>query len=450
MDAVARAASDRAPLARAEIIAVGSELLTPTKADTNSLFVTGVLNELGIEVRAKAIVGDRLEDVAAMVRLALSRADLVVLTGGLGPTDDDVTRDAVARVLEREMREDPAIVVRLRERFAQRGLTMPEINRRQAFVPEGAVPLDNVNGTAPGLWIEQGDLVVLLLPGPPRELQPMMRTVADGLLAGRVGKARLLTRVVRITGRTESHTEEAVQPCYARWAAGPMPVEATILATYGQIELHLTVRTEDIEAGRATLEQAVADVRAAIGDDVFSVNGESLPEVVGMLLRQHGLHIAAAESCTGGLLTSRLTDVPGSSDYVDRSVIVYSYQAKTDMLGVPTEMLLEHGAVSEPVAAAMAEGIRYRARVEIGIGITGIAGPGGGTPTKPVGTVAIAMAGPDAATQVRTLRFAGDRGRVKFQSTQTALDMVRRVLASRALPAAPSAPSLAPPPAPRA
>lgn len=425
----AEAAPARRVLARAEIIAVGSELLTPTKSDTNSLFVTGVLNALGIEVRAKSIVGDRQEDVAALVRLALQRSDIVVLTGGLGPTDDDVTRDAVARTLERPLREDAEIVERLRERFRLRGLTMPDLNRRQAMVPDGAVAIDNPNGTAPGLWIEQGDQVVLLLPGPPRELEPMLRLLADERIAPRVGPERLITRVICIAGRTESHTEEAVQPLYARWRAQALPIDETILATYGQIELHLTVRTRDAEAGRATLAQAVADVRAVLGADVFSVEGGTLPEAVGALLTRKGLRVAAAESCTGGLLTSRLTDVAGSSAYVDRAIVAYSNQAKMDLLDVPAAMIAEHGAVSEPVAAVMAANVRRRAGVEIGVGITGIAGPGGGTEAKPVGTVAIALAGPGADdAYVRTFRFAGDRWRVKFQASQTALDLIRRAV----------------------
>jgi nicotinamide-nucleotide amidase len=432
MDALTAAAPGAAPLARAEIIAVGSELLTPTKTDTNSLFVTGVLNALGIEVRAKAIVGDRLDDVAALVQLSLGRTDLVVLTGGLGPTDDDVTRDAVAKTLRRPMHEDAEILASLRERFRGRGLSMPDINRRQACVPEGAVAIDNPLGTAPGLWIEEGDRVLLLLPGPPRELEPMLNALAADRLAARVGRARLLTRVVCITGRTESHTEEAAQPAYKRWATWPIPVEPTILATYGQIELHLTVRAEDLDAARATLDRAVDDVRAAIGTDVFSVDGESMPAVVGALLARGGLRIAAGESCTGGLFTSRLTDVPGSSAYVERAVVAYSNEAKTELLDVPSAIIAQYGAVSEPVAAAMAENVRRLARVDIGVGITGIAGPGGGTDAKPVGTVAIAMAGPtDADRQVRTFRFPGDRGRVKFQASQTALDMVRRALAQR-------------------
>jgi nicotinamide-nucleotide amidase len=442
-------------LRRAEIVAVGSEMLTPTKSDTNSLFITAALNEIGIEVAAKAVVGDRIEDVMAIVRQALARVDLVVVTGGLGPTDDDVTRDAVARVLERPLVEDPAIVERIRARFQRRGMQMPEINRRQAMVPAGGVSLDNPNGSAPGLWIEHraagGDAgadagagpapgagagagageskIVLLLPGPPRELQPMLQTVIAERLAPRTGGAALYRRALGITGRSESHADEALAPAYARWLTWPAPVSATILAVLGQIELHLSVIASNADDARAALDRAVADVIAVMGDDVYSVDGESMEQVVGKLLTNAKLRIAAAESCTGGLLTSRLTDVPGSSNYVERALIVYSNESKTELLGVPAALIEEHGAVSEPVAQAMATAVRERARVDVGVGITGIAGPGGGTEAKPVGTVAIALAGPRTGDlRVRTYRFVGGRAMIKFQAAQAALDMVRRTL----------------------
>ncbi len=432
---------------RAEIVAVGSEMLTPTKTDTNSLFITGALNEIGIDVAAKAVVGDRIEDVMAIVRQALARVDLVVVTGGLGPTDDDVTRDAVARVLERALVEDPAIVEKIRARFQRRGWQMPEINRRQAMVPVGGISIDNPNGSAPGLWIEtetQTEIeqnreptgkprkIVLLLPGPPRELQPMLKTVIAERLAPLTGGLALYRRAIGITGRSESHADEALAPAYARWLTWPSPVTATILAVLGQIELHLSVVSATPEDARTTLARAVAEVIDVMGEDVYSVDGETMEQVVGRLLTEANLKIAAAESCTGGLLTSRLTDVPGSSTYVDRAVVTYSNDAKIELLGVPREMIDEHGAVSEPVAQAMAKGVRARAGVDLGVGITGIAGPTGGTEAKPVGTVAIALAGPHPEDlRVRTYRFVGGRTMVKFQAAQAALDMVRRTLQAR-------------------
>ncbi len=417
------------PLQRAQIIAVGSELLTPEKTDTNSLFITRVLNEIGIDIAAKAVVGDRVEDVMVEVRQAVERVDLVVVTGGLGPTDDDVTREAVARALERPLVEDPAIVERIRLRFHRRGLVMPEINRRQAMVPTGGAVLDNPNGSAPGLWIEHGRKVVVLLPGPPRELQPMLRALVADRLAARSSGTRVYRQTIGITGRSESHVDEALAPAYARWLTWPLPVSATILAAMGQIELHLRVVASNAADAADALERAVAEVVAAIGADVYSTNGEPMEQVVGALLARARMRIAAAESCTGGLLTSRLTDVPGSSAYVERSVIVYSNESKTELLGVPAEMIAAHGAVSEQVAEAMARGVRARAGVDLGVGITGIAGPDGGTDAKPVGTVAIALVGPGATDmRVRTYHFIGGRGMIKFQAAQAALDLVRRML----------------------
>ena len=415
------------PLKRAAIFAVGSELLTPLRIDTNSLHVTEQLNALGIDVVAKGVVGDDREELAYLVRAALPRIDLLVLTGGLGPTDDDVTREAVAAVLGRALREDETITERIRRRFASRGWTMPEINRRQAMVPEGAVVLPNPNGTAPGLWIEDGPRAIALLPGPPRELKPMLRALIEDRLMARTGGRTLLRRTVRITGRTESHTDEALEPLYTEWAAGEVKVAATILAALGQIELHLSASADAGGAAGAALDRAAAQVERVLGADAYSTDGRLLEEVVGDLLVARGWRIAAAESCTGGLITSRLTDVAGSSRYLDRSVVAYSNEAKTALLAVPPELIAGHGAVSEPVALAMAEGIRVSAGVDVAVAATGIAGPGGGTPLKPVGTVVVAAITRDAS-RVRTAQFLGEREQVKFQASQAALDMVRRML----------------------
>jgi nicotinamide-nucleotide amidase len=415
---------------RAAIIAVGSEMLTPSKVDTNSLFITEQLNLLGIELAFKSVVGDDRADLEHTVRGALERVGLVICCGGLGPTDDDLTRSVVAGVLGRGLVEDDTITARIRARFEGRGLQMPEINRRQAMVPVGAVVLPNANGTAPGLWIDAGDQIVLLLPGPPRELKPMMSALADGPLRTRAGDRALVRRVVRITGRSESHTEEAVQPLYKQWAQADTPIAATILASLGQIELHLSATSRSRADAKAALDAAVAQVVSVLGLYVYSTDGRALEEVLGSMLAERGLTIGLAESCTGGLIASRLTDVPGSSRYVERGVVTYSNASKTELLGVPEDMIAAHGAVSEPVAVAMAEGIRSRSGVDIGIGVTGIAGPDGGTPEKPVGTVAIAAAAA-AGTRVRTFRFVGGREMVKFQASQAALDMVRRLLLER-------------------
>jgi nicotinamide-nucleotide amidase len=420
-------------LESAEIIAVGSELLTPTRTDTNSLAITETLNRLGIDVRAKAIVGDRRADLAAVFRGALSRVDLVVLCGGLGPTDDDVTRDVVAEVLGRTLREEASITEAIRARFSRRNLTMPDINRRQAMVPDGGVVVANVNGTAPGLWIEHGNQVVVLLPGPPRELNPMLEGDVRRRLSGRVSGEGLFTRAVRVFGRSESHTEEAVRPFYEPWAQGSPAIEVTILAARGAIDLHLSARARTDAEAASVLDPAVRQAVAALGDDVYSETGRAIEEVAGDLLRARHWYLAAAESCTGGLLLSRLTDFPGSSAYVACGVVSYSNQSKIDLLGVDPALIASHGAVSEPVAEAMASGIRARSGAQVGVAITGIAGPDGGSEAKPVGTVVIALDTPDGRL-VRTRRMIGGRDLIRAMAAHAALDMLRRLLTGRQVP----------------
>jgi nicotinamide-nucleotide amidase len=287
--------------------------------------------------------------------------------------------------------------------------------------------LQNPNGTAPGQWIECGGRIVVLLPGPPREMRPMFEAVLAERIEALASGARLYRRVLKIAGRTESDVEQVAQPVYARWSAWQPPVSTSILAAPGQIELHLAVRADSAEEGDAILDRATGEMLTVVGQDVYSTDGRSLEHVVGDLLRAHGYRVALAESCTGGLVASRLTDVAGSSDYVERGVVCYSNRAKTDLLGVPEALIREHGAVSEQVGVAMAVGMRERAGVELAVGVTGIAGPGGGTAAKPVGTVVIAVATPSGSA-FRGFRFPGGREQVKFQASQAALDMVRRAL----------------------
>lgn len=417
------------PLTRAAIIAVGSELLTPLRLDTNSLFITEQLNTLGIDVVLKAVSGDDRGELTQLFHAALARVDLVVLTGGLGPTDDDVTREVVAAALGRALTEDPGLTERMRARFAARGYQgpMPESNRRQAMVPAGATVIENERGSAPGLWLDEGESAVVLLPGPPRELKPMLLSLVAGPLRARAAGAPLVRRVVRIAGVIESQTDEALQPLYREWESQTPRISATILAALGQIELYLSAQSVSTDEAVAALEVAVQQVHRVMGENVFSTDGKPMEAVVGDLLASRGYRIALAESCTGGLLTSRLTDVAGSSRYVERAVVAYSNEAKIELLGVAPAMIAEHGAVSEPVARAMAEGVRSRAAVDVGVGVTGIAGPGGGSPDKPVGTVAIAAVTP-SEVRTRMFRFHGEREHVKFQASQAALDMVRRML----------------------
>jgi nicotinamide-nucleotide amidase len=417
----------RALPAEAEIIAVGSELLTPFRTDTNSLFITARLNEIGVTVSAKGIVGDRREQLAAAVAAALRRVDLVVVTGGLGPTDDDVTREAVSEATGRRLEEHEPIIRRIQARFEARGLEMPPVNRKQGQVLRGAEILANANGTAPGQWLEHENRTILLLPGPPREMRPLLERVIADRLAPLAGEARIYRRVLKIAGRTESHVEQIAQPVYSAWAAWQPPVATSILASPGQIELHLSARGESPAQGGQTLDRAMAELLAVLGDDVYSTDGRALEQVVGDLLRERAWRVATAESCTGGLIVSRLTDVAGSSDYVERGFVCYSNRAKTELLGVPESLIEQHGAVSEPVAVAMAAGARQRAGVDLAVAVTGIAGPGGGTEQKPVGTVVIAV-DTAAGHQMRTFRFPGGREQVKFQSSQAALEMARKRL----------------------
>ncbi|HUR32979.1 MAG TPA: competence/damage-inducible protein A [Vicinamibacterales bacterium] len=412
---------------KAWILAVGSEMLTPFRVDTNSLTITEHLNAIGCDVRMKAVVGDDVAELSALFTRGIGTVDLIVCTGGLGPTEDDITRDAAARALDLSCDLDERILQSIRARFEARGMVMQEINRRQAMVPRGAVVLDNSRGTAPGLWLERDGTGILLLPGPPREMQPMLERIIAERLKPIAGTRGLFRRVLRITGRPESEVDAIAQPVYGKWLTRPVPIATTILAKMGQIELHLTADAPGEAAAAAALDAAVAELHAALGASVYSVDGRGLEEVIGDLLRERDLTMAVAESCTGGLLASRITDVPGSSSYFDRGVVCYSNRAKVEWVGVAEDLIAQWGAVSEPVARAMAEGIRARAGAGVGIGITGVAGPGGGTAAKPVGTVAIAVVTPGAAS-VRTFAFIGPREMVKFQSTQAAMNMLRLLL----------------------
>jgi nicotinamide-nucleotide amidase len=412
---------------KACIVAVGSEMLTPFKTDTNSLNITERLNQFGYDVRLKAIVGDDIQELAGLLESVIAWADLVMITGGLGPTEDDITRDAVAQVVGVPMDPDEGILERLRERFAKRGYTMTDNNRRQALVPRGARVLDNPNGSAPGLWMTHGRTDLVLLPGPPREMGPMLDAFVREHIAPKQGARGLFRRTLKLTGRPESEVDSVAQPIYTQWVNQPTPISTTILASLGQIELHLTAVARTAADAHDALDAAVAQLSDALGPSVYSVDGRPLEQVVGELLYERTMTIAVAESCSGGLLASRITDMPGSSRYFQRGVVCYSNEAKTELLGVSEDMLREHGAVSEPVACAMAEGIAARAKTNVGVGVTGIAGPGGGTPEKPVGTVVIAVT-VNGTTKVRTLKLFGGRDMIKFQSAQAALNMVRLML----------------------
>ncbi len=405
---------------KAEIIAVGSELLTPDRVDTNSLFLTEELNKLGIEVLRKTIVGDNRELLAEAFRDALNRVPVVIASGGLGPTEDDLTRETVAELLGRRLQRNEEVVRAIEARFRSFKRDMPAVNLRQAMVPEGAEVLENPRGTAPGLWLEDHGRMVALLPGPPRELKPLFLEQVLPRLRRRVSGIRMFHRELRVTGLGESHVEERIRPIYTRYPH----VSTTILAAPGEVQLHLRIWAEDATQAETTLDEIVRSFELALGDRIFAHRGVPLEEVVAELLATNRATIATAESCTGGLLAERLTRIPGSSTYFLGGVVSYSNERKTVWTEVPAELIASKGAVSAEVAIALAEGIRRTVGSTFGVGITGIAGPGGGSDEKPVGTVHIALAAP-AGTKERLVHLPGDREMIRFHASQLALDMVR-------------------------
>jgi nicotinamide-nucleotide amidase len=405
----------------AEIIAVGSELLTPDHTDTNSLYLTDRLNSLGILVRFKTIVGDSKDDLATVLRAALVRSPLIVLTGGLGPTEDDLTRDVVAEILGRPLHEVAELRRRLQDRFARMGRPMPENNLRQAQIPERGEWLENRNGTAPGIWIEHQEHIVVLLPGPPRELEPLFDATCIPRLERMAPARRIKTRVYKVVGLPESEVDQLIAPFYRPY----QNPATTILASLGSIEVHLRAQAATEQEAEARLAELGDKIELALGDHVYSTKGESLEEVVGMYLVMRQKTLAVAESCTGGLLSERLTGISGSSKYFLGGAVCYTNEMKTRWAGVPAELIQSHGAVSKPVAQAMAEGVRSRTGSSIGVGITGIAGPTGGSSEKPIGLVFVGLAD-ERGTQVREFHFPGSRDRVRLWATQMALEIVRR------------------------
>jgi nicotinamide-nucleotide amidase len=405
---------------KAEIIAVGSELLTPDRLDTNSLFLTAELNGIGIEVVRKTVVGDNRELLGEAFRDALNRVPLIIGSGGLGPTQDDLTRETVADLLGRKLSRNDKILHYIEDRFRRMGREMPEVNVRQAMVPEGAEILENPRGTAPGLWLEDDGRIIALLPGPPRELKPLFCEEVLPRLQRRISGARLHHREIRVTGLGESHVEQRIHPIYSRYPE----VQTTILAAPGETQIHLRLWTEDAARAKKILDEIVQGFEIGLTDRIFSEDGRSLEEVVAHELTLNKATIAAAESCTGGLLSERLTSIAGSSAYFLGGVVCYSNELKSAWLDVPAEMILAKGAVSAEVAVALAEGIRRRVGSTLGVGITGVAGPGGGTEEKPVGTVHVAIAS-SSGVKERGVRFPGDREGIRFQASQMALDLVR-------------------------
>jgi nicotinamide-nucleotide amidase len=405
----------------AEIIAIGSELLTPQRVDTNSLFLTDQLNSLGVEVVTKSVIGDDLNRLVDGVRRAISRSQIVILSGGLGPTEDDLTRDSVAAALDRRLIYHPEIADLLEQRFAQMKRKMSEVNKRQAFIIEGAEILSNDRGTAPGQWIEDSGSRLMLLPGPPHEMKAMFTRQCLPRLARIVPRQVIQTLVLRVAGMPESDLDQLISPVYKKYE-NPA---TTILAAAGDIQIHLRARCATEAEAMALLAEVAGPIDLLLGDRIYSRNGQSLEEVIGELLRKRRATLAVAESCTGGLLGERITSVPGSSDYFLGGFITYANRMKMDWLGVPEQIIEEHGAVSSEAAEAMARGARRRAGTTYALSITGVAGPDGGTVKSPVGTVYVGLADAGGCS-VTHRQFIGDRARIRQFSTQMALDILRR------------------------
>ncbi|MEP7213294.1 MAG: competence/damage-inducible protein A [Acidobacteriota bacterium] len=410
----------------AEIIAVGSELLTPEKTDTNSLWLTRELNDVGVEVMLKTIVGDDESRLEEAIRDALNRSDVVITTGGLGPTEDDVTRQVSARAVDRELVYHEHLEARLRERFKGWGHEMPTINKRQAFVIDGADILPNPNGSAVGMMLAVDDRILVVLPGPPRELQPMFDTFVLPKIKEKAGKVIVRRRHLRVAGMGESALDEAISPIYTAYPG----VQTSILFNKSEVEVHLAAHSESESDADAVLDEIVAKIDEKLGIAVFAHNGELMEGVIGVMLSDLGKTLSVAESCTGGLVGMRLTNVAGSSAYFIEGAITYSNEAKIRTLGVDAETLRIHGAVSAETAEQMARGIRERAGTDYAVAVTGIAGPGGGSDEKPVGTVFIGYSD-ELGERSLKLSLPGDRYLIRWRSSQAALDYLRRQLLKR-------------------
>ena len=410
----------------AEIVAVGSEMLTPERVDTNSLYLTGELNNLGVEVVAKYVIGDHLERLRDAVRHAIARSEILIISGGLGPTEDDLTREAVANALDRKLIFHQEISDALEQRFARLNRKMAEVNKRQAFVIDGAAILPNERGTAPGQWVEESGAVLMLLPGPPHELKAMFERECLPRLARLVPKLVIRTVCLRVAGMGESDLDQLIAPVYK----GYQNPATTILAAAGDIQVYLRARCATEAEADALLAEVAGPIELLLGDRVYSRNGETLEAVVGGLLRHHRATVSVAESLTGGMLGERFTSVAGSSQYFIGGFITYTNEMKIEMLGVAPELLGKVGAVSKGVAEAMAVGARHRTKSTYALSVTGVAGPATGAETAPVGTTFISVAD-DTGTEVLQRQFLGDRTRIRNFASQVALDLLRRRIKSR-------------------
>lgn len=404
----------------AEIIAVGSEMLTPQKTDTNSLWLTDQLNLLGVDVTQKCVIGDDKQRLAAGIAGALERAQIVLVTGGLGPTEDDLTREAVAQALGRVLVHDEAILEGIRQRFARFGRKMAAINERQAFLVEGAEKLENPNGTAPGQWLPHGGRMLALLPGPPGEMKPVFLDHVLPRLRAALPARALRTRFYRVAGMGESDVDQIIAPAYKPYSN---PV-TTILAAAGDIQIHLRSFCATEEEAEARVSELGARIEELLGSRIYSRNGDPLEIVLGALLRERGATLAVAESCTGGLLGGRITEAPGASEWFLGGFQVYGRAMKTRLLGLDERLVEREGVVSEAVALAMAESARDRTGATYALSVTGEAGPESATPGIEPGTVWIGIATPDGV-EAKLHRFPGGRARVRAFAVQAALNLLR-------------------------
>jgi competence/damage-inducible protein CinA-like protein len=408
---------------RAAIVAIGSEMLGPLRLDTNSQWLSARLEEVAIPVVRKAVVGDDPEAIGRELSNAAAEATHIFTTGGLGPTADDVTVSAMAAWLETPLRRDADFLARMRARFERRGLRMPAVNEKQADFLVGARVLENPRGTAPGFWAAKGDVEIVILPGVPSEMREIMEGSVLPALRERAGGTAARRRVLRIAGMGESFVEEIVAPVYRKWSAYPV----TILASPGEVQLHLCVQAAADKA-ESILDEMEGDFRSALGERIFGRDDEDLSATVGRLLRESHRSLAVAESCTGGMISALLTDIPGSSEYFLGGVVSYANSAKEEILGVSRDTVSAHGAVSEQAAREMAEGASRRFGADLAVSVTGIAGPDGGTVDKPVGTVWFALAERGGAVAAKKRRFVGDRPMVRRAASLYALEFVRRHL----------------------
>ncbi|MDD3654185.1 MAG: competence/damage-inducible protein A [Desulfotomaculaceae bacterium] len=408
---------------KAELIFTGSELLQGRVLNSHAQYLGRRLLQSDIQVEWHATVGDNLANLKQVVQQAVDRADLVLITGGLGPTTDDLTKEAVAEVLGLPMVLHEKSLADIKELFKKRGMFMPESNARQAFFPAGATILPNTRGTAPGALIEKGNKLIALLPGPPAELSAMFEDALLPLLIERCGNRPVLRhKVFNLTGISESAVQDLLKNLDGR-----INPSITYLARPGEVQVRVTAHAASVELAEKMVAELSEKVQSLLKDHIYGYNGEAVEHAVGKLLLQKGMFLSVAESCTGGLIGARLTDIPGSSAYFKGGVIAYSNELKKSILGVAPELLDQYGAVSKPTAVAMAEGIRKLTASSLGLSVTGIAGPDGGTPAKPRGLVYIALATGEG-TFCQEFQFPGERFAVRRGTVSAALNMVRHYL----------------------